>query len=664
MKRFFRNAAIALALAAGSVAGLATAAQAAPPTAQDWAKKPAYASVRISPDGRHVAAVTSPDGEKTYISIWDLDNLAAGAKNLGAPPRSWFSSVNFIKNDRLLVTTSQPTIRNNRKFYTGLRQIVDLNGAFVMNTAGEKDQTAPGAQIIDRLPLDPKNILVATNEGIFKLDVYTGAMARTYRGSDKFGGEQVDLNGEVRARQEFNFEGGKVYAAQWIRSANGDWQEHFRWYAKDREPMSIVGFTKDPNIALVATTRGRDKAAIYEYDIAAKKLLEPAFEHKLFDATDAIQSRGGADYGEIIGFTYDGPENGETYWLDPNLKAVEDSAKAALKVTNASLDWTDIASGARAKVSYPDGAGVHLLQWSDDRKRAVVVRSGPKVQAEYFLLVDGKMKLLGRAKPWIDPASLGDMRLVQYPARDGLLIPGYLTTPPVATYGKGPYPTIILPHGGPWARDGLGWDGSGWVQYFASHGYAVLQPQFRGSQGWGQKLWRAGDAEWGQKMQDDKDDGARWLIAQGIAAPDRIAMHGFSYGGYSAMAASVRPNGLYQCAMAGAGVSEIDIIKQGILTNNRFGREFQEPTIAGLDPLNHANEVSIPLLLYHGDYDTVVPIEHSKKFYAALKGAGKNVTYVELPGLSHSAGDTPELMVKVLTTLENYLKKDCGPGGL
>ena len=244
------------------------------------------------------------------------------------------------------------------------------------------------------------------------------------------------------------------------------------------------------------------------------------------------------------------------------------------------------------------------------------------------------------------------------------MIPAFLTLPNPSIYGKGPYPSIVLPHGGPWARDDLGWDFSGWTQYFAARGYVVLQPQFRGSDGWGQKLWRAGDKEWGQKMQDDNDDAAKWLIAQGIAAPDRIAMHGFSYGGYSAMASIVRPNGLYQCAMAGAGVADLAIIKSGILTDSRWGKEFQEPTIDGLDPLRHASEASIPILLYHGDFDHTVDISHSEKYAAALKGAGKDVTFVKIPGLSHSAGDTPELMVKVLTTLEDYLKTKCGPGGL
>ncbi|MBI1685001.1 alpha/beta hydrolase family protein [Caulobacter hibisci] len=679
MSKLSLSAAVA-ALMLGASALAATNASAAPPTAAEWAKRPALRGVSISPDGKHLAGVVSPDGEKTYISVWNADDLTKPPKIIGPPPRSNMVGVRFIKNDRILVSSWQPVETTTGqgfvvKSYTGRNFIMDLDGGNVMTTAGGRDQFADEAgSIIDTLPLDPKNVLVdlfrpnskgtVYVQGIYKMDAYTGAMTKVLQDSDKFSGVQTDLNGDVRARVEFAFDNGKAYIAQWIRDpATNAWEEHFRSYAADREISEIIGFTKDPNIALVRTSKGRDKSAIFEYDIKAKKMLGEAFAHKLFDAGSVYESQDKADYGEILGFTYEGPDGG-SYWLDPTLKAAEDQARKALQYQTVKTEWTDIATGEKARISYPDGAKVSLADWSNDRKRFLIVRSGPKVAAEYYLIVDGQIKLLAKAKPWIAPETLGDMRVVQYPARDGLIIPAFLTTPPKASFGEGPYPTIILPHGGPWGRDDLGWDGSGWVQYFAARGYAVLQPQFRGSEGWGQKLWRAGDKEWGQKMQDDKDDGARWLIDQKIAAPDRIAMHGFSYGGYSAMAASVRPNGLYQCAIAGAGVSEIARIKTGILSGSRWGKEFQEPTIDGLSPLKNADKVSIPILVYHGDRDLTVEMSHSERFVQALKNAGKDVTFVKIADMAHTAGDTPDQQVKVLTTIENYLKTGCGPGGL
>jgi len=305
-----------------------------------------------------------------------------------------------------------------------------------------------------------------------------------------------------------------------------------------------------------------------------------------------------------------------------------------------------------------------MIDWSDDLKYVIVEKSGPRQPPEYYLLTDaGKLTLLGKERPWMNTAALGDTRLVQYAARDGLIIPAFLTSPRKELYGPGPYPAIIVPHGGPWARDAMGWDASGWTQYFAARGYAVLQPQFRGSQGWGQKLWRAGDAEWGQKMQDDKDDGAKWLIAEGIAAPDRIAMHGYSYGGYSAMAAAVRPNGLYQCAVAGAGVASLAKFRE--IVNSRILRELQRPTINGLSPIEKTADVSIPIFLYHGDRDTTVPISESERFVAGLKSAGKPHKYLAIPDMGHqySVWEGGQVAT-VLTAIENYLVTDCGPGGL
>ena len=216
----------------------------------------------------------------------------------------------------------------------------------------------------------------------------------------------------------------------------------------------------------------------------------------------------------------------------------------------------------------------------------------------------------------------------------GLVIPAFLHLPPEALYGKGPYPAIVLPHGGPSARDNYSWDFSSWTTYFSSRGYVVIQPQFRGSVGWGEKLARTGDAQWGKTMQDDNNDAAKWLVAQGYADKNRMALFGYSYGGYTGYLAAIRPNGLYQCSVAGAGVAQIKRF-QGETYDNRFLREFQRPTIDGVDPLSNVDKVSIPILVYHGDRDQTVKIDESRKFVAALKAAGKPFKYLEIPDMGH-----------------------------
>jgi dipeptidyl aminopeptidase/acylaminoacyl peptidase len=191
-----------------------------------------------------------------------------------------------------------------------------------------------------------------------------------------------------------------------------------------------------------------------------------------------------------------------------------------------------------------------------------------------------------------------------------------------------------------------------------------MQPQFRGSEGWGQRLWRAGDREGGGRMQDDNDDGVRWLIEQGIADPNRVAMHGYSYGGYASMMAAVRPNGLYQCSAAGAGPSTMNDFRRGTY-DNRFLREFQHPTAEGVDPLARAAEVSIPIYLYSGDRDTNVVPEQSERMAAALRDAGHPVRLQILPDMEHGLVSwTPANISTVLTSVEDFFRTECGPDGL
>ena len=304
-----------------------------------------------------------------------------------------------------------------------------------------------------------------------------------------------------------------------------------------------------------------------------------------------------------------------------------------------------------------------ITSWTPDLNAVVFQVGGASRPPESYLLRNGKLTMLAKAYPDIDPAALGKTRVVYYKARDGLDIPAFVTTPSVELCGPAPWPAVVHPHGGPWARDTMGFDGSMWVPLMASRCYAVLRPQFRGSQGWGRRLWKAGDAEWGQKMQDDKDDGAKWMVEQGIAQKGRIAMFGFSYGGYSAMAASVRPDGPYKCAIAGAGVSDHKRIWAQFYTNPFF-RERQAPTVDGLNPVERADNLQIPIMVYHGDRDQTVPLEQSDWFVSKAKGAKKPVVYHEIADYGHGPAWTRKIMGDQLRIIEDYLVRDCGAKGL
>lgn len=671
-------AAAALSVLAIGAADLAVAQTPTPPPATAWAREAAMASVTLSPDGRHMAAIVSPDGVQRAIAIWDTANLAADPYLIGSDDRTEFLSVQFVKNDRLFVTTQQlsnynPFSGTVEQTYRYRTQLIDLEGEPMRLPGFEGLEDAQATYIgygtlISTLPNHETDILIQEPGGlggdVYRYNTRTGQASRVERGSDEYFGLQADLNGDIRARQSVNLAGANTTFTIWLRHPDTNaWEEHFEWSVSNREPVSVVGFTNDPNIVLIQSTRGTDHAAIYEYDIRNRQMGEAAFAHPLFDASDVIQSRDPATYGEILGFTYQG-ERGQTYWTEPRLEQAMTTLRAAMGITMEPVNWVDISTGQRRRFQVGDGADISINSWSNDLSMMIVEKSGPRTPPEYYLVQNGRARLLGRAYPEIDQNALGDTRLIQYAARDGLMVPAFLTTPNPTIFGDGPYPTIVTPHGGPWARDSLDWDPTGWTQYFASRGYAVLQPQYRGSDGWGQRLWRAGDNEWGGRMQDDKDDGVQYLIAEGIADPNRVAMHGYSYGGYAAMVAAVRPNGLYQCAIAGAGPSSLDLIRRQVYSNP-IGRHYQGQFLNGMSPIDHISDVSIPVFLYTGDRDTRVRPNESEAFASALRGADKQVTISILPDMEHTLNTwTPANTANMLTAVENYLRTECGPGGL
>lgn len=679
MNRLLIGALAAVWMTVGVPAATAqTAPSASPPPATAFAREPAISSVDIAPDGRHIVAVISTDGVHRLVAIWKADALTEAPYIIGSDDeRAEVVGAQFIKNDRIFVTTQQltdfnPFSQRRERSYLTRTQVLTLEGRPARSSLSFDGLTSTQQQIVgvgrlvSDLPADPENIMVRDpiKGDVYKLNLYTGRAQRVERGSDRFDSGQADMNGEIRARTTGDFDNGAYYQAVWLKDPDtGEFSEHFRWYARDREPISVVGFSNDPNIVFVSSVADRDRSAIYEYNIRDRQMGEVAFAHPLFEATGVIRSRAPDNFGQVIGFAYEG-ERDRRYYTDPALAAGFDQLRTALGIETTPVDWTDIVTGEKSRFTVGDGADIEIGAVSDDRTRMVVQKSGPTTPPEYYVLIDGRLRLLGRAYPELASAPFGETQLVQYAARDGLMIPAFVTKPDPAIYGEGPYPTIITPHGGPWGRDYLDWDRTGWVQYFVTRGFAVMQPEFRGSQGWGERLWRAGDGEWGRKMQDDNDDGARYLIDQGIAAPDRIAMHGYSYGGYASMMAAVRPNGLYQCAIAGAGPASIALFKKGTY-NNRFLREFQHPTAEGEDPIARVNEVSIPLYLYTGDRDTRVLPSESEAMAAALTRANKPVKLSILPDMEHTLNTwTPTNFANILTSVESFLRDDCGPGGI
>jgi dienelactone hydrolase len=502
---------------------------------------------------------------------------------------------------------------------------------------------------------------------LFRYNVRTGTAARVLRMGENDLEVFVDAKGQPLAKARGDSDSKGVYVTIELRNPKSDaWEEHFRSYVKDRDVVDVVGLTSNPKTVVLRSNVDRDFTALFEYDIEQRKILGTLFEHKYFDAGGVRLASGfeqvpGTDYD---GYTYAGLLGNEVQWIDPKFEAVTQGVAQSLGIKKLAQPLVDVATGQRAEVPMLDGVSVSIAGFHDGEVPTYLLRvSGLTYPTEHYLLRGQKLSLLAKERPQVDRRALGTAKFVYYKARDGLNIPAYLTVPNPKLCGPGPYATVIHPHGGPWARDTMQFDGSGWVPLLVSRCHVVLQPQYRGSADWGRTLWKAGDAEWGQKMQDDKDDGAKWLVSEKLADPKRIALFGFSYGGYAAMAAAVRPNGIYKCAIAGAGVSDIERIWARFYTNPYF-RERQAPTVRGLIPLQQADKIQIPIMVYHGERDQVVPLIQSELFVDKARKSDQKVDYHVLKDYAHGPAWTRQIMSTQLSLISDYLAKGCGGSGL
>jgi pimeloyl-ACP methyl ester carboxylesterase len=323
---------------------------------------------------------------------------------------------------------------------------------------------------------------------------------------------------------------------------------------------------------------------------------------------------------------------------------------------------------AAAAHAFP-GQQVQTYEESRDHGRALLLVGSPsRAPVNYIIdFTTHKATIIGEEYPALSGVTLGEVSRIEYLARDGTSITAFQTLPP-ASSGKN-LPLVVLPHGGPHANDRYEFD---WlVQFLATRGYAVLQPQFRGSTGYGYAFEHAGDHQWGGLMQDDVTDGVKALIDRGVADPRRVCIVGASYGGYAALAGATFTPDLYACAVSIGGVSDLP----GMLAfESRVHGEdsdavaawkedigsMHEDAVVAKSPARAAAAVRAPILLMHGVDDTVVPIAQSQLMDRALKSNGKTSVFVKLPNEDHWLSRA-ETRVRVLKELEAFLAANLKP---
>lgn len=621
--RVMRSLLVAFGIGVGC---LHAAAQPAPVPVEIWADTLQVTDLDMSPDAQRMAMLMrrerGADPELLLFETKDIGGTLVAIQPDGLIPTavSWASDeylvVNFVleteDKGRPVYLSRSASYNSKTGEWTSLirtttKRDVRNSGKNLMNELGI-------GQVVSILADDPDHVLISHNEeagksaNYYRVNLKTGQRSLVLRGNERFDGYVWDRQGNARGAAEYDAaQNAIVFMAR--ESADNEWKEVGRRRADSRDRFDLLGFfdPQRPYMAtVVADEPGGNYTAVFDIDIRNGK-RDMVFGTTTFDSVGVIRSPRLAEGTKVVGYSYADLEGEQHYYIDETYGALYENLKQVFQ-----------------------GRSVDIQRVSDDGKTILVRTTGPQDPGSWYLVRDGQVAPVITATTEIPEEALSPSETITYKARDGLEISGYLTTP---ANMEGPFPTIVMPHGGPWVRDTYGYDE--WAQMLANQGYAVLQPNYRGSTELGKSFWMAGDNQWGHKMQDDVEDGVKALIDRGVADPDKLAIFGWSYGGYSAFAAATRDDSMFNCVVAGAGVSDLTRIRGGI-SGSRFLRQYQKPTISGVSPIDLVSKVERPMLIVHGDYDQTVPVEHSRRFVDGLKAINADHQYIEIKNMGHS----------------------------
>lgn len=607
-----------LTVVAAALAGGPPSARAGPPSIEDFFRKAQYGGAVLSPSGRYLAVV-APVGEHLGLGIIDLATPT--------PPRTMTAGDGDVlrivwQNDERLIV-----------FLGDLQWVASesprQSGIVAVNRDGSKPRVPArsferpwSVSLVRTIPGTDEVLVSARERDVYSLDLYrydTVTGAKTLLSFESPGGVShwvVDFDGVPRAAVSDDVSHDR--SAWYVRKSGTDAWTKVEEAKLGRLSSVPLQFDPDGKILYVGARRnGADRASIYEYNVETARSGNAVITHPERDI-EAGNARFVVDYRarKLLGLSY-ADDRPSVVWFDAETAKIHKSVDAALPNT------------------------VNAIQGSEDAKRWIVVAYSDRNPGDAYLL-DGKtmrMEKLFSYRPWIDPQSMASTKWVRYPARDGLSIPALLTIPKSAI--GNPVPLIVDIHGGP-DVEATNWHYDLEVQFFASRGYAVLQPQFRGTAGFGWRHLSSGFRQWGDAMQDDLEDGVKWAVAQGIADSSRVCFYGASYGGYAAAWGTIKNAGLIKCAVAVAAVTSIDymfdnaqtdmsrLAERSTLMTERIGDpKTERARFKRINPLDNADKVGVPILLAYGGSDVRVPIVHGTDFRAALDKYHKDYEWVQ-----------------------------------
>lgn len=597
---------------------------AAPPI-EHFTRVPELDGVVVSPSGKRAALlVFSRDGRRR-IGVIDLDPVGAPRIVAGFGDAD-VQAVYWVDDDRLVFNAYQPGAEvseggagtfavdhdgSNQRQLIAWRWSTERPGSFVTtkvlpygwylhSASSDGSGDAFVRQRVDDVRGDIDRVQLA------RVNTRTGDVRNLSQGiPDGTRHWWLDVKGEPRALLAHR--GGRLQVYR--RAEPGVEWERIADYDELKEPGFEPWHAEVDGRLWVLHRRGGTQA-VYEYDPATRQAkTEPAIAVNGFDIEPGkvVDSRSGRLLG--VHFVADRPMS---YWLDESLQRLQRTLDASLP-----------------------GRSNRIYCGRCESARHFIVRSSSDRQpGEYFLFDREKRTLMqiGTSRPWISEASQGHRSLHRVAARDGLKLPVYVTRPAGAAEDR-KLPAVMLVHGGPWLRGSdLAWDAE--AQFLASRGYLVLEPEFRGSEGYGFALFRAGWKEWGRAMQTDLEDVLRWAVTAQQADPARACIVGASYGGYAALMAPIATPGVFRCAASFAGVTDIALMYDASWSDiSEAARMYSMPVLIGsreseaarldaVSPVKRAAEIKVPVLLGYGSLDRRVPIVHARRFLSAARDAG------------------------------------------